>query len=139
MRGSKWNYFGKRLLTPKTLGALGETLALAHLEAQGMHKVVSNWRCAAGEIDIILVHKNELVVVEVKTRTTDSACPQDLFVSITQKKKRKLRYLGELFWAKYCENRCLSTLRIDVVGIALDHTGHLQKIEHLRGIGQALG
>ena len=38
----------------QALGAYGESLAARHLVAQGMVLLDRNWRCDAGEIDLVL-------------------------------------------------------------------------------------
>ena len=50
------------------LGRRGEELAAGYLEAQGMRIVDRNWRCAEGEIDIVALDGDALVIAEVKTR-----------------------------------------------------------------------
>ena len=49
-------------------GAQAEALALAHLEAQGLALVARNYRCRAGEIDLIMREGDTLVFVEVRLR-----------------------------------------------------------------------
>ncbi len=51
-----------------SLGRHGEDLAVAHLEAAGFQVVTRNWRCALGEIDVVAIDGDCLVVCEVKTR-----------------------------------------------------------------------
>ena len=50
------------------LGRRGEELAAGYLEAQGMRIVDRNWRCSEGEIDIVALDGDALVIAEVKTR-----------------------------------------------------------------------
>ena len=50
------------------LGRRGEELAAGYLEAQGMRIVDRNWRCPEGEIDIVALDGDALVIAEVKTR-----------------------------------------------------------------------
>ncbi len=54
----------------QALGAYGETLAARHLVEQGMVLLERNWRCEAGEIDLVLRDGDVLVVCEVKTRSS---------------------------------------------------------------------
>ena len=54
----------------QALGAYGETLAARHLVGQGMVLLDRNWRCDAGEIDLVLRDGDVLVVCEVKTRSS---------------------------------------------------------------------
>ncbi|WP_375405565.1 YraN family protein [uncultured Amnibacterium sp.] len=52
------------------LGRRGEDEAAAYLTALGWQIVDRNWRCASGEIDIVAMDGRELVIVEVKTRSS---------------------------------------------------------------------
>ena len=54
------------------LGRWGERQARLHLEAEGYGIAATNFRCRAGEIDIVAIDGDELVFVEVKTRRGDS-------------------------------------------------------------------
>src|SRR2546421_11391520 len=51
------------------LGRSGEQAAAEYLESCGLRILDRNWRCAAGEIDIVAVERHTLVVAEVKART----------------------------------------------------------------------
>ena len=53
------------------LGKEGEQLALQMLKAKGYTILETNWRSHKDEVDIIATDRNELVMVEVKTRSTD--------------------------------------------------------------------
>ena len=52
------------------LGKRGELIARTFLEAKGFEILETNWRHEKDEIDIIAIEHDELVVVEVKTRST---------------------------------------------------------------------
>jgi putative endonuclease len=54
-----------------TLGKKGEQLARKYLEEKGFIILETNWRHDKDEIDIIAMDNEELVIVEVKTRSTD--------------------------------------------------------------------
>ncbi|MBA2716596.1 MAG: YraN family protein, partial [Propionibacteriales bacterium] len=54
----------------KALGDYGERLAAAHLVEKGLVVLDRNWRCSAGEIDIVAADGNTVVVCEVKTRSS---------------------------------------------------------------------
>ena len=75
------------------LGAYGERLAARHLVEQGMVVLDRNWRCSAGEIDLVLRDADVLVVCEVKTRSS-SVCgsPHE---AITPAKLDRLRRLAD--------------------------------------------
>jgi len=53
------------------LGKEGEKQALHMLQEKGYTILETNWRHEKDEVDIIALDKNELIVVEVKTRSTD--------------------------------------------------------------------
>lgn len=53
------------------LGRRGEALARDFLIARGMTVVATNWRCRAGELDLVCLDGPVLVGVEVKTRSGD--------------------------------------------------------------------
>jgi putative endonuclease len=55
------------------LGRHGEEVAARHLAAAGLVILDRNWRCAAGEIDIVAADGDALVICEVKTRRGHSA------------------------------------------------------------------
>lgn len=50
------------------LGAFGEEKAAEYLTNKGYIIKERNWRCGKLELDIVTVHNNTLVIVEVKTR-----------------------------------------------------------------------
>ena len=57
--------------TTTELGRAAETHALRHLEAAGLQLLARNYRCRAGEIDLVLVDAAQgvLVLVEVRSRS----------------------------------------------------------------------
>lgn len=54
--------------TSLTTGASAEDRATAALEAAGYSIVARNWRCSAGELDIIAREGDVLAIVEVRSR-----------------------------------------------------------------------
>ena len=59
---------GARRADRQALGAFGERVAAAHLEAKGYRILERNYRRREGEIDIVAVSGGCLVFVEVRTR-----------------------------------------------------------------------
>lgn len=111
------------------LGKAGESVAADYLEDQGIRVIDSNWRCPAGEIDLVALDGSELVIVEVKTR--HSRRYGDPLEAVTQAKLRRLRTLAVL-WAR--EHRhVIGVLRIDAVGIVMDGRS-APHIDHLKGV-----
>jgi len=113
--------------TPKELGRLGEDLAARYLQGQGYEILQRNYRCQAGEIDIVARDGSWLVFVEVRTRTGHYfGTPEE---SITSAKKSHLLLAGQTYvdergWDGYW--------RIDVVAIELSPQGSLRRIHLIR-------
>jgi putative endonuclease len=115
--------------SPRTLGAYGERLACRYLAEHGLTILDRNWRCARGEIDVVALDAGELVVCEVKTRTSEAyGAP---FEAVTWRKQRRLRQLAGL-WRDAHPEHAAGPLRIDVVSI-LWAPGQTPRVEHLRG------
>ncbi len=108
-------------------GAAGEAIARAHLERLGYTHIVSNWRCAAGELDLVMRDGTELVLVEVKTRRGEAAGRAE--ESIGGAKARKLLAAGEWYVAQLGEVPD-PVWRIDLVAITLDAAGNVQRLRH---------
>jgi len=53
-------------------GRQGEELAAAWYRNHGFELVARNWRCASGEVDLIVRRGRLLVVCEVKSRRSDA-------------------------------------------------------------------
>ena len=76
-------------------GTFGERLAAAHYRARGYAVLERNWRCRAGEIDLICARGTTLVVCEVKARARrDLGHPLE---AVTGAKQRRLRHLAALY------------------------------------------
>ncbi|NVK05576.1 MAG: YraN family protein [Flavobacteriia bacterium] len=62
----------------KSFGKAGEDAAVVFLERKGYRIIKRNYRAARDEIDIIAKQNNVLVIVEVKTRATNTySVPED--------------------------------------------------------------
>lgn len=110
----------------RTLGRLGEDAALAYLQAQGYILIERNWRCRAGELDLVMQAGSELVFVEVRARRGAAAgTPAE---SLTATKQARLIALGEHYLATLPEPLAW---RIDVVLLELDRQGRVLLLEHL--------
>ncbi len=75
----------------KRLGERGEDAAVAYLERIGFTIVERNWRCPTGEIDIIALDEEALVLCEVKTRKgVGKGTPEDAVTPAKQKRYKRL-------------------------------------------------
>jgi putative endonuclease len=112
------------------LGAEGEQAAADYLTERGFRILDRNWRCAAGEIDIVAVERHSLVVCEVKTRSgTRYGTPLE---AVGRAKRKRLRRLAVL-WLNAHGAR-FDQIRIDVLGLLYEGSGGFT-IEHVRGVG----
>jgi putative endonuclease len=117
----------------KSLGVLGEDLAVAALQRRGIQVCVRNWRCPLGEIDIVAWEGDVLAIIEVKTRRGRSAGTPEQGVDM--RKQRKLCALAQC----YVENiGWEGEVRIDVVGIELSPEGKLLRVSYWRGAIECL-
>ena len=112
------------------LGRRGEELATAYLESVGMLIVERNWRCPDGEIDIVALDGDALVIAEVKTRR--SLAYGHPFEAVGPEKLARLHRLG----AAWCGHRGLRIplRRVDVIAV-LDDGVCEPTLEYLKGVG----
>ena len=117
--------------TRRELGQRGEAVAAAYLRRCGLRVVARNWRCRQGELDVVARGEGELVVVEVKARSSlGQGHPAE---AVTQAKAARLRRLCAAFLAAHPEHAGVATVRVDVVAVVFrrDRPALLQ---HLRGV-----
>ncbi len=103
----------------KNLGIFGEDKARKFLEEKGLIFLAKNLRLKAGEIDLLMLDKKTLVVVEVKTKSDLSYGPAAEM--ITFKKRKKLLQLARSLYQKYPND----DVRIDVVTVDRNTIKHL--------------
>ena len=112
-----------------TVGRFGEDVAAAYLAAAGWQVLDRNWRGTSGELDLVALQGEELVVVEVKTRTGDGfGHPAE---AVTAVKLGRLRRLAAQWLAAHDLHP--RSVRIDVVAVAA-RAGGRTRLEHLRGV-----
>jgi putative endonuclease len=111
--------------TTVQVGSEGESKALEYLQANGLTLITRNFRCKAGEIDLIMRQilpnsgLNQIVFVEVRLRS--SANFGGAAASVGLPKQRRLRIAAELFLLKTYGASNWPATRFDVV--ALDRNG----------------
>ena len=107
-------------LKRKELGARGEEIALRYLKSRGYRILERNYRIKFGEIDIIAEQGDNLVFIEVKTRSDNHFGSP--FESVTTQKQKQLSKVGLEYISKQgWHNR---PARFDVVGIELQKGGN---------------
>lgn len=118
-------------LNRQELGALGERLAVEHLQRLGLRIVERNWRCRYGELDVIAADRDSTAVfVEVKTRSGDGF--GGLEHAVTPRKLGRIRRLAGIWLAG--QDVHWNRLRIDVIGVRVGRSA-TPEVMHLRGVG----
>ncbi|MFQ6101753.1 MAG: YraN family protein [Anaerolineae bacterium] len=113
------------------LGRRGEELAIAELTRRGYEIASRNWRCQAGEVDVVARRDEVWAFFEVRTRRGRGfGTPEE---SLTPAKQRRmvdvaLTYLGEhdlndVDW------------RVGLVAVEMDRAGRLLRVEVYESIG----
>ena len=113
------------MATHNLLGNLGELSACTHLQKKGYQILEKNWRYDRAEIDIIAENSDYLIIVEVKTRSTDFFGDPAFFVN---KRKQGLMIKAAAAYLERIESE--KEVRFDIIGITKDkHGEHLHHIE----------
>ncbi len=115
------------LPTPKELGIHGEKVAEKHLMGLGYRILDRNWRWRKGELDLVAEQGEEIVIVEVKARRSQTyGLPEE---SITRSKQEKLIQTAYAYLRS--ANRQDAAWRIDVVAIDMEDDGTVIRLEHI--------
>ena len=109
-------------------GKLGEDLACKYLENNGYKIIERNFEARQGEIDIIALDKEELVFIEVKTRSNISYGKPAEAVD-NKKQKHLIKTVEYYLYERHLENE---VVRIDVVEIYL--WKHKYRVNHIKQI-----
>ncbi len=112
----------------KRLGDAGERLAAERLRQAGYIVRAHNYRCQAGEVDIVAEEAGDIVFVEVKTRRGVSyGLPEE---AVTPAKQRKLIAAAQTYLEAH--GCAAASWRVDVVAIALTRAGMLEEVRIYR-------
>ncbi len=96
-------------------GNSAETLAEKHLINQGLTPIESNYRCKAGEIDLLMRDAGTLVFIEVRYRSNPFF--GTAAESITPKKIQRIRRTAQHFLLTHKQYTHLF-MRFDVIAIS---------------------
>ena len=97
-------------------GTTAETHAIALLRRHGYTIVTRNFRCKAGELDIVASERDKLVFVEVRCRT--DADHGDALAAIGPRKRAQVARVARIYLAIH--PTALSRVRFDIVAITGD-------------------
>jgi putative endonuclease len=111
----------------RDLGRRGEAVAEAFLRARRYTIVARNYRCRAGEIDLVALDGRVLVFVEVRSRR--GAVAGTPLESVDGRKRARVARVARHFLAR--EGWGERDARFDVLGIRFDREP--PEVEHVRG------
>ena len=114
----------------KSVGFLGEEIAVNYLTSLGYKIIERNFKKRYGEIDIIAEDAGTLVFIEVKTRSDDLFGGAE--ESITSWKIHSLINCADFY--KYLHPDLPEAMRIDVVTVRLTPQGKVQQIKLFKNI-----
>ncbi|WP_436772980.1 YraN family protein [Yinghuangia sp. YIM S09857] len=113
------------------VGGYGERVAERRLVEAGLVVLDRNWRCAAGELDLVALDGPVLAVCEVKTRS--SASFEHPCAAVGPDKAARLRILAEHWIAAHPHLvRADCEVRIDLVSVIPAVRG-AALVEHVKG------
>lgn len=116
------------------LGRRGERLAARFLR-KNRHKILArNFRCTAGEIDLVTLHGDTIVFVEVKTRS--SADLQDILETAGAEKWLRVERAARAFLLRMRNQQY--SFRFDFVAVMWPQSGK-PTIEHIEDAYHAKG
>ena len=119
------NWSARRRDSRHALGRRGERAAAKHLRRGGLRILIQNYRCDAGEIDLIASDRGAVVFIEVKSRSSDDV--QDPHEALRNSQMRRIQNAAQFFLME----RSLqdSPCRFDVVTVLWPPRG-TPRIEH---------
>jgi len=112
----------------KELGAKGEKIAEKYLRKKGMRPVQRNLRRKAGEIDLLMMDKDELVIVEV--RTVQESYGFDASDRISPGKRKQLIRVAKHLLSELPDP--LPPVRFDICVITMNQDVTIEHIDAFR-------
>jgi len=108
----------------RRLGQVGEQMAADHLSGLGYEIVERNYRCPAGEIDLVARQAGRWVFVEVRTRRGSRfGTPEE---SVTARKRAHIIASAQHYLQDH--DALTADWRIDAVAIVLSTGGRVLRI-----------
>lgn len=109
-------------------GRIGEELAINYLQRKGYKIIEKNFQCRQGEIDIIAKDKDEIVIIEVKTRKClEYGKPAE---AVNETKKKHIYKATEYYL--YIKKIEKTYIRIDVIEVYIKENKYY--INHIKNI-----
>ncbi len=108
----------------KKTGATGEEIAANYLEKKGYTILFRNWRYMQKELDLVAQYKNELIIIEVKTRMMGSLISP--LEAVNLKKQRFIITAANAFIEKHDVNL---DVRFDIITVVYNFNNYI--VEHI--------
>jgi putative endonuclease len=119
-------------VTRQRLGRRAEELAARRLAFRGYRVLDRNARTRYGEIDLVAIHRDTLVFVEVKAgRAGTTSGPERPALAVGPQKRSRLRRLAAAWLAEAGPLPWFEEIRFDVVGVTYDGE-RPPEVEHIR-------
>jgi putative endonuclease len=113
------------------LGRRGEELAVTKLGRWGYEIVARNWRCQAGEIDVVALRGEAYHFFEVRTRRgREFGTPEE---SLTPAKQQRMVDVALTYLAEHDLHDV--DWRLGLVAVEMDRAGRLLRVEVYESIG----
>lgn len=125
----------ERFFPRRTLGQRGEAAAARYLRRRGYKVLARGDRQGPGELDLVMLDRETIVFVEVKTRQShDAGHPAE---AVDQCKQRKLTLLAVTFLKRY--GLLERPARFDVVAVTWPEGKWFPTVEHVKNAFEAVG
>ncbi|WP_310550331.1 YraN family protein [Paenibacillus glufosinatiresistens] len=110
-------------------GQAGEDAAEQYLRSRGYRIIERNWRCRAGELDLIAELKGVTVFVEVRTRSGGSllGTPEE---SVDVRKQHRVRRTASMFL--HASGGAERPVSFDVIAVRLEDGMRVASLHHIR-------
>lgn len=113
-----------------SLGRRGEEIAARELVRRGYRVVSRNWRCEAGEVDLVARKDGVWHFIEVRTRRgREFGTPEE---SLTRAKQARMVAVAECYLAEHGLEDV--DYRLDLVAVEMDRSGRLLRAEVLENV-----
>lgn len=116
------------------IGRAAEDLVATRLAAAHWEIVERNARTRYGELDIVALHGDTLVFVEVKAGRENAAFgPERPVLAVDRRKQLRIRRLATAWMGERRDAPHYEEIRFDAVGITFTRAGRVADIEHIEG------
>ena len=97
----------------KRLGKKGERIAAGYLKKKGLRILEKNYSCEVGEVDLIAAQGDEIIFVEVKTRSSiEFGWPED---AVDKKKQKRIHRTAHYYLGHFSMPE--PSIRFDIISI----------------------